>query len=141
MKEPYTRRDQSKKAEELHWESQKWKSNLQFMEDEITFIDDLLNSYVFQPNTPNLFERLQGFQERLKKVKSNKKEVRNGISKHDSDLGGMIECTTDICDLEYYQKHDKLKAEVVNCTEIFKTLKSDIFNYAGGILKKRKPLK
>ncbi|NJB72159.1 hypothetical protein GGR42_002650 [Saonia flava] len=139
MEEPFIKNKQTKKVEELHWECQKWKSHLQFIEDEIVFIDRLLNSYIFQPNTPNLFERLQGYLERLKKVKSNKKIVRNLISQHENDLGGMIECTTDRCDMEFYQKHNKLKAEVVDRMENFMALKSEVFNYAGGILKKRKP--
>jgi len=141
MNEVYSSKAQSKKVEELHYETQQWKSNLYFMEDEIIFIDRLLNSYVFEPNTPNLFERIQDYQHRLQKAKDNKFMFMELIAEHERDLGGMLECTNESCDLLYYQKHDKLKAEVVNCVEIFRMLKSEIFNYAGSILKKRKPAK
>ncbi len=139
MENNKTRADQHKKVEKLHWDSQQWKSSLQFMDDEITFIDRLLNSYVFEPNTPNLFERLQDYQERLKIVKANRNVVREHILKHENDLGGMLECTDSDCDHGFYQKHDILKAEVVGCLDDFQNLKSEIFNYAGGILKKQKP--
>ena len=131
------RRDRS--IEELHSEIQQWKSNLQFMDDELIFIDRLLNSYVFQPNTPNLFERLQDYKSRLKHAKISKQEVCHHISRHENTLGGILECTDSLCDLGYYRKHDKLQATVAECLEGFQELKSGIFNYAGGILKQRKP--
>lgn len=134
-----TKLDQTKKVEDLYWDTKHWKSMLKFMEDEIIFMERLLSSYIFEPNTPNLFERLQDYQKRLVIAKTEKGQVRINISKHENDLAGMMECTDSSCDSAYYQKHDRLKAEVVSCTEHFQILKSEIFNYAGGILKKRKP--
>ena len=69
---------QEKKIEELHWELQGWKSKIQFMEDEMLFINRLLNSYVFEPRTPNLFERLELFKEAYKKSKRVKKKIKHG---------------------------------------------------------------
>jgi len=109
------------------------------MDDELVFIDRLLGSYVFQPNTPNLFERLQDYKNRLKETKTRKQELRGHISKHENTLGGMLECIDSECDLGYYRKHDRLRTQVCQCLEDFQKLKSEIFNYAGGILKKRKP--
>ncbi|WP_148232119.1 hypothetical protein [Maribacter sp. HTCC2170] len=137
----YTKTDQTRKIEELYRDSQQWKSHLHLMQDELTFIDHLLNSYIFEPNTPNLFERLQDFLQRLIKAKNNKQGICEMISKHEKDLGGMIQCTNDSCDNTYYQKHEKMKAETVSCIEDFRSLKTEIFEYAGGILKKRKPSK
>ncbi|WP_394973073.1 hypothetical protein [uncultured Croceitalea sp.] len=140
MKNTYSSQTQNKKIEELHYELQDWKSNLHFIKDEIKFINQLLNSYVFQPNTPNLFERLQDYQHRLKKIKKSKTELQKAIAQHENNLGGMIECTDEYCDLQYYKKHDTLKTKIVDSIIRFKDLKSEIFNYAGGILKKRKPV-
>jgi hypothetical protein len=133
-----TQKEQSRKVEELHWDTRHWKSTLRFMQDEISFIDNLLNSYVFEPNTPNLFERLQDYLSRLKKAKNRKSQVIQQISQHEKDLGGMLQCRDEACDLGFYQKHNVLRAEVVGCMEDFQNLKSEIFNYAGGILKKRR---
>lgn len=141
MNDAYTPKIQNKKVEELHRETQQWQSKLHFMHDEVIFIDRLLNSYVFEPNTLNLFERLQDYQHRLRKEGDHKTKLNALITKHESDLGGMLECTDESCDLLYYQKHDKLNTEVLNCVENFRVLKSEIFNYAGGILKKKKPTK
>ncbi len=137
----FTKADQSKKIEELHTDFVQLKSHLYLMQDELTFIEHLLNSYIFEPNTPNLFERLQDYQTRLKKANVNREKVCQLITQHEKDLGGMIQCTDVACDNAYYQKHEKTKAETVSCLENFQNLKSEIFEYAGGILKRRKPIK
>lgn len=131
--------EQEEKVELLHTETLNWKSSLYLVSDEIVFIENLLNSYLFEPNTPNLFERLQNYETRIKKSKEGKIVVMESIDRHQKDLGGMLECTDYACDLSYYQKHEAIKAEVVDFLEKFQLLKSEIFNYAGGILKKRKP--
>lgn len=139
MKKENINKKIEKKVEELHWEIQQWKSSFQFMEDEIIFIMHLLDSYIFQPNTRNLFERLQDYKLRLKKVKATKKDIQGQISKHENTLGGILECNDSTDDLTYYQVHDNLKNKVDTSYNEFQKLKSEIFNYAGGILKKRKP--
>ena len=55
--------------QKLHLETQQWNSSFFLMNDELLFIEQLLHSYVFEPNTPNLFERLQDYLERLKHIK------------------------------------------------------------------------
>jgi hypothetical protein len=75
MKNSPEKTNQEKQVEKLHWESFKWKSHFLLMEDELFFIDRLLNSYVFEPNTPNLFERLMEYKTRTKKLKERKDAV------------------------------------------------------------------
>lgn len=139
MEQETSVKSQEKKVEELHWELQQWKSQFQFMQDETTFIGSLLDSYAFQPNTPNLFERLQDYKSDIAKITATKEELRKHISTHENELGGMLESTDVSRDLNYYREHDQLKAKIDTFFEGFKTLKSEIFNYTGSILKKQKP--
>ena len=134
-----TENEQAKKVDKLQWDVRHWKSTMRFVEDEILFIERLLNSYVFEPNTPNLFERLQDYRQRLKKAKNRNTKLALNISRHKNNLGGMLECKDEDCDLGFYRKHDVLKAGVTGHLEDFQNLKAEIFNYAGAILKKRKP--
>lgn len=130
---------QKNKMEELHRHTRQLKSLLQFMGDEILFLERLLNAYVFEPTTPNLFERLQDYRQRLEKMKSARNEVHKRITKYENELGGILDCRDSMCDSTYYQEHEKIKALTATCNEDFQDLKAEIFNYAGGILKKRKP--
>ena len=109
------------------------------MEDEIRFVDHLFESYIFEPNTPGLFELIQDYQKVLKTTRNKKRQVWQHIIKHENNLGGMLERRDKACDLGFHQKHDVLKAEVVGCVVDFQNLKGEIFNYASEILKKRKP--
>ncbi len=129
---------QKKKKEELHNDCRYWQSTLCFINDEIVFIKRLLSSYIFEPNTPNLFERLQDYQERIRSVEQKRAQVLDNITSHDNSLGGILECADDACFDGFEHKHEVLKSTVVTFNEEFKLLKSEIFNYAGGILKKRK---
>ena len=138
MKNSGMQTDQSNKVELLHLESKQWMSSLNFIRDEIIFIGHLLDSYIFEPDTPNLFERLQDYREHLTRIIDTNTAVTEQIGIHDNDLGGMLECKDKSCDWTYYQKHEKLKAAVVELMRDFQNFKSDIFNYAGGILKKHK---
>lgn len=125
--------------QKFHLETQKWKSSFLLMNDELLFIEQLLHSYVFEPNTPNLFERLQDYLERLKHIKSDKTNMQKLIVQHENNLGGSIECKNNKFDEDVHVEHEKLKANVANCLQKFQILKSEIFNYAGGILKRRRP--
>lgn len=138
MAAKFNEEDQSRKVAVLYRETQKWKSDLNFLEVEANFIKQLLNSYVFVPNTPNLFERLQSFLERTEICVKHKQEVGTMITKHEKVLGGMLECRDETCDFSYYRLHENIRETVLKCMHTFRILKSEVFNYAGNILKNRK---
>lgn len=125
-------------AEILHGASKKWISSLQFMHDELLFIDRLLNSYVFEPNTPNLFERLQEYLDKLKVVKQSQLDVQTRVIDHESTLSGILEFEQKQDASEFLEEHDQLEEVVEDCMYNFQFLKSEIFNYAGSILKQKK---
>ena len=52
--------------------------------------------------------------------------------------GECLECKDEACDLGFYKEHHVLQAEIVSCLQDFQHLKGEIFNYAGGILKKNR---
>ncbi|MBU2945400.1 hypothetical protein [Zobellia uliginosa] len=132
----WTRR---KKESELYKEIQQWKSNLRFLDNEVVFLERLLDSYVFEPDTPALFEWLENHKRRLRKVRNAKKETLAKIREHQQMLAGILECSASKCDENFYKLHASLQNKVKTYVKEFGALKSDIFNYAGTVLKKRKP--
>ena len=101
---------QSAKMSAMYREYKQWKSHLQLVHDELTFIEHLLNSYVFEPNTPNLFERLQDYLGRIRKTKVNRRVVSGKIIEHEKKIGGMIDCSDTYCDSFHTLKHETLKS-------------------------------
>ncbi len=127
-----------KELKDFHLDTLEWKSSLQFIETEIQFVKQLLHSYVFEPNTPNLFEKLQEFKSQIEDAENEIQTIHLGIRKHESELGGMLECDTISCDTVYYKEHDRLMNLFNDFYKKFRQLKSKIFSYAGGILKSNK---
>ena len=125
-------------VEALHRDSQKWISAIHFIQDEMSFIEKLLRSYVFEPTTPNLFERLQDYLSRLGRAKLNLSSLSKCIQSYEYELGGILECHTLPPDIDLERKHEDLKKDMEEYQGKFTMLKSEIFNYAGGILRKRK---
>lgn len=131
--------NEMQKVADLNNDCKHWISTFKFMDEEQIFIRKLLESYVFEPNTPNLFERLQDYKMRLIEEKKLMQTIENKVLAHENILGGMLECNQEQGDVAFYNTHNALKMEVLHSFEAFKILKSEIFNYAGGILKNRKP--
>lgn len=125
--------------EGLYREIHGFKTRLNFIQDEIHFLDHLLNSYEFQPNTQNLFERLQQFEDRLRKSNSEVDSLLTKISDHEKLLGGLMECKEPILGRQFYKSHESLLRELNNSIITFHDLKLEIYNYVTGILKKKKP--
>ncbi|PKV48277.1 hypothetical protein ATE84_0273 [Aquimarina sp. MAR_2010_214] len=133
-----TNNSPEKEIKEIHFDILKWKSSLRFIEGEIHFINQLLNSYIFEPTTPNLFERIQEFKQQIVAIEEKTKNINDEIRKHESELGGMLECDTISCDNFYYKNHTLVKGEFDDFYRNFNTLKSEVFLYAGGVLRKNK---
>ena len=126
-------------TQEFHTTTKNWISSLQFIEDELRFIENLMCSYVFEPDTPNLFERLQDYKERIQNIQFRKKNMAKWLLNHENELSGLLESRQEDSDSSYAEKHRELQVEFLLFHEDFQQLKSEIFNYAGGILRKRRP--
>ena len=129
-----TTTDKGKKVAELHWKIQQWKLQFQLMDDEIVFIKRLLDSNAFRSNIPNLFERLQDYKTHLEEVYNRSEAIRTQISLHENNLGGMLDGDDSSISAEDAKRNDSLQLEVDECLGDYQNLKSDIFNYTGGIL-------
>lgn len=127
-----------KRVQELYVELQKWKSYIHFIDDEMRFIDKLLNSYVFEPRTPNLFERLELFKQKFVESKKDKLRIKKLIEYHTGEMGGILECITQTCDSTYCRKHRDFLKKISAYVEDYLRLKSEVYAYAGSVLKNGK---
>ncbi|MCK0146666.1 hypothetical protein MWU78_13500 [Arenibacter sp. F26102] len=131
--------DKENQVAQLHWKVQQWKLHFQLMDDEIVFINQLLNSNAFKPNIPNLFEHLMDYKTRLEKINSRSETIRTQISTHENNLGGISDKSESSSGLNINKKNDQIQVEVDACLGDFQNLKSEIFNYTGGILLNNNP--
>ena len=128
------------KMEDFRYELQRWKSYFQFIDDEVFFIEKLLNSYIFEPTTPNLFERLEQFKQEFSKSKKKKQQLQKRILEQERHLGGILECDSKMDDKGYCKKHERLRNEVGQYFGDYQKIKAEVYDYAGLVLKRRKPV-
>ncbi|WP_276391563.1 hypothetical protein [Eudoraea chungangensis] len=125
--------------EKIHAKLQEYRSSLCFISDEFIFIEKLLHSYVFEPDTPNLFEKLQLYLSALEKLKKEKEQLKTLLCESEGRIGGAIEGKGSKTDLELYEEYKMMQLKMAKFTLEFQQLKAEIFNYAGGILRKHRP--
>ncbi|GLU45319.1 hypothetical protein Musp01_29430 [Muricauda sp. NBRC 101325] len=126
--------------EKLHENLQAWRSHLLFVSDEMKFIEKLLHSYLFEPRTPKQFKRWEQFNIDFEKCTDLKDTLVQKIMENEKCLGGVLECASDKHDDHYSEKYEVLKTEILQFVETYQDLKTGIYNYAGLVLKKKKPL-
>lgn len=121
--------------EKLHFDVQGWKSNLHHTEVELWFMDKLLHSNAFRPDTHNLFERLEEYKTKVKAISDNKTQLQDSIAIYENKLGGIMGQTLADNDANHLEKHHALREKIMEYRSRFKELKSELFNYTGSILK------
>ena len=124
------------KIKKLQWHAQHWESDLRYMEDEVSFVEQLLKADIYKPNTPNLFEKLQKYAARLGEFESRITRLRQLITEHQTLLAKVAKTDEKTVDSSTGHKHDDLEMEVLYCTDNFKELKAEIFNFLSSTLKK-----
>ncbi len=124
-----------KLIEELHWEIQDWKSQFQAMDDSMIMLEEVLNSGVYRSNTLNLFERMQDYKTRMQAFKTVKYEIRQAISRHESQLGAVDIYSFIALEPGFSQDHDALKTSVENTLIQYHRIKTEILNYTEGLPK------
>ena len=114
----------------------KWESSFISVSEEILFLGKLLSSEIFEPNIPNLYERLQQYSENLQELKNEKKTLENEVEKYKADISEKLEVNEGRKDSQSNELHLQLKKKMKVFLNKFSKLKLDIFNFTGNILKK-----
>ena len=120
---------------EFHNDTLLWISMLGYMENDLQFINRLLNSKAFKDKVPNLFERLQNYLHEMKTKTRELKNFKKEINEYVVELKGILECQDISCDTFYLENHRTLKNHFEKLYTEFNDYKTRIFNYTGGILR------
>ncbi len=111
-----------------------WKSMVEFIETEITFINRLLNSNTFETTHANAFETLDTFKHQIKTETRALKNLKEIIDGHENKMRGMLECDDLSCDAVYLSNHESLKIHFEKFLKHFFEYKLKVYNYIGRVL-------
>jgi len=115
-------------------EISKWENSLMIVSEEIKFLGKLLSTGIFEPNIPNLYERLQQYSKKLQDLKNEEILLGKEIEKHKTDFA--IELEEEQKDSLLKKTQLQLRKNINAFLKINSGLKLEIFNFTGNILRK-----
>ncbi len=127
----------SKSIEELHHDSRNWLSEIEFINYEMKFLNNLLSSYYI-----DLLE--SGYDKHIKELVNKiviEKKSGNALSKlileHEKILSDLIQTNSVISNKNYLETHKKFEIEIIIFIGRYKELKTEIFRLIERIMKKK----
>ena len=131
-----------KNAEEMHFSSLQWISELNFIKDEHLFFEDMLKEYTLPIIESDLFSKVKDLVNRLTESKQKVDAILKKTTGHRNGLQIMIDGINQIEDEKKYKEdHRGLLKEVHKFSRDYNTLKKEIFEAVSQALKKQKQKK
>ncbi|GAL65807.1 hypothetical protein [Jejuia pallidilutea] len=123
-----------KGIEELQCESNHWKSNLAFLEKELTFLKIVLDANIFNDSISNLSEILELFKKELVELNDNRVNLLDCVSFHIEHLERKKHYNKPNCNQFYVEIHKKLDYDVLVLFEESNMIKQRLFEFIEGTL-------
>lgn len=128
-----------KSAEEMHFSSLQWISELNFIKDEHHFFEDMLKEYTLPIIESHLFSRVKDQIDRITKSEQRTDTLLKSTIKHRNDLQIMVDGINQLEEEKKYKKEHKKLLIVVNQYLLeYNDLKKEIFETVSQALKQQK---
>ncbi|MEZ4811627.1 MAG: hypothetical protein R2819_14805 [Allomuricauda sp.] len=126
-------------AEELHEESKKWSSELEFAKDEQKFLDDMVKDYTLDIIDSDMFNTVQPVVEALSNSEAELVKLFKKIQLHENQLQIMVD-DVDQNKMEnaYLDTHSDLAKEVEEYFAKYRRSKAKIFDIVSKVIKRKK---
>ncbi len=120
-------------ADEMHEESKKWLSELEFYKEEQWFFEDLIRSYTLQILDNEHFEESKLLIEKLTKIVEQTQMLINTVKSHEKELSIMVDGVDQLEEEKAYRKehrhlimmYDEFKDRYLNLkTKFFALIKT-----------------
>ncbi len=126
-------------ADEMHFESKKWLSELEFCKEEQWFFEDLIRSYTLQIIDNNHFDESKRLIDKLSKVIDETKTLLNAVKKHEKKLSIMVDGIDQIEEeTAYKNEHRNLTELVDEFRKRYRVLKAKFFKFIKAVMKESK---
>ena len=126
-------------ADEMHFESKKWLSELEFCKEEQWFFEDLIRSYTLQILDNNHFEESKKLIDKLTKIVKQTKTLTNAVKSHERELSVMVDGVDQIEEETAYKKEHRNLSELFDeFKKRYRTLKTKLFDLIKTVMKESK---
>ena len=126
-----------KTVEELHNDAMLWKSEINFVKDEIRFLEHLLSSNYIDLLQVGLYKKIEAFVNEITIQKQNGKTLLKLIESQELVLSDLISrnCATD--NKNFLKKYRSLQNEIEKYFYDFKQNKKQIFEIVEKVMKEK----
>ena len=128
-----------KTPDEMHFSSLQWKSELNFINDEHRFFEDMLKEYTMPIIESQLFSRVKELIEQLSLSRKELRILDSRINDHISKLRRLLEDEDEHKEgRAYRQEHKNILNDFVHYSRQYKRLKREIFEAVSKAMKQQK---
>jgi len=128
---------QDKSIEQLHNDSVLWKSEINFIQDEIKFLEHLLSSKYIDFLEGGLYKKIEAPVFKISNKKTTGATLIKIINEQEAVLSKLIDNNTANSNKNYFETHKKIKKEVYQYINKFKKIKGVIFNIVEDVMRKK----
>jgi len=126
-----------KSAEELHNDSKLWISEIDFIKDEIRFLNNLLSSNYIQLLDSGFNKKTTTLVKGISDTKITANTFCKLIKDHKNKLSILIESKSVTSNIHYFETHKKLEIEINNFLLKYRKTKKQIFKILDAIMTKK----
>lgn len=126
-----------KNKEEIHHDSKEWISEIHFINDEISFLENLLGSHYIECLDLGYSEKIEELTTKISQEKTKGETLYKIIVDHEKTLFDLIETESVNSNLHFLEIHDKLEREMHVFLSDYKILKKEIFSMVEKVIEKK----
>jgi len=127
-----------KNIEELHHESIQWKSEINFINDEMRFLEHLLSSKYIDFLDSGLYKKIESFIHEIDTEEKIGKTIFQLIEEHEIILSYLIDNDSVTSNKNFLETHKNLNTEINNFFFDYKEIKKQIFNIVENVMREKK---
>jgi len=122
----------------LHDETLHWLNELQFMQDEQTFLEHLLSSHFLDLSTEKLYDPTRKLIKKLKDVEKTSDKLFDTVHVHNKHMATYMESLRSNGKNDLIHEHNQIKIDFETFTRDFKYVKKKTFSMIKEIMKDHK---
>lgn len=133
--------DREKSTEELHLDTKTWISEINFINDEIRFLEHLLSSKYIDCLSSGLSKKIETSVKKISEEKTIGKVLLEHIQKQRGVLSELIKNNSVSDNTNFFESHKKLGLEIDIYIKKYKRLKKQIFEIIEKVIQKKEQKK
>lgn len=129
--------NREKSEQELHQDSKQWISEINFINDEVRFLEHLLSANYIDFLAAGLYKKIEELVHKLKEQNKIGKTLKIVISEQEAILVDLIKNDNVLSNKNFLENHKKLEFEVNYHVKKYKRLKKQIFDIVENVMKQK----